>query len=202
MALVQSRQHKVYKTKWSHSCQPRWLWVSLDTLVQEGNYLSHARHTWQGDTPKIFAHLTKTAVSAEWDHPYIVSWGSSSLAIRGAKTLIKRPRRVEFTTLKGVTEAGSRPLLRQLSSTHQNDAPRHADLPWHQPPEALPFWSEDFICPAAHLALEILPCKMLTTPLPTVLSPGPAHWDLGLRFLILHWLLYVCYISLRLLACE
>ena len=37
MALVQSRE---YKTNWSHSCQPRWLPVSHDTLVQEGNYLS------------------------------------------------------------------------------------------------------------------------------------------------------------------
>ena len=45
MALVWSRQHKVYKTKQSHSCQPTWLPVSHDTLVQEGNHLSHTRHS-------------------------------------------------------------------------------------------------------------------------------------------------------------
>ena len=68
MTLVWSRQHKVYKTKWSHSCQPRRLPDSYDTLVQEGNYLSQSRHNWQGDTPKISAHVTRVAVSAERDH--------------------------------------------------------------------------------------------------------------------------------------
>ena len=33
IALVRSKQHKVYKTKWSHSCQPRGLPVRPDTLV-------------------------------------------------------------------------------------------------------------------------------------------------------------------------
>ena len=75
MSLVQSRQHKVYKTKWSLSCQPTRLPVSHGTLVQERN-LHHARHICQGDTPKISAHVTscadilsRTVVSAEWDHP-------------------------------------------------------------------------------------------------------------------------------------
>ena len=80
---------------------------------------------------------------------------------------------------QGVTEAGSRPLLRQPSSTHQRAAPRHTDLPWHQLMEAPPCWTEDFTCPAAHLAPEILPCKTLTIPLLPVLSPGPADWDSG-----------------------
>ena len=40
--------------------------ISHDTLVQEGNYLSHPRHIWQGDTPKIPAHMIKTSMSAEW----------------------------------------------------------------------------------------------------------------------------------------
>ena len=44
MVLVLSRQDKVCTTKWYHSCQPRWLPVSHNTLVQEGNYLSHTRH--------------------------------------------------------------------------------------------------------------------------------------------------------------
>ena len=60
----------------------------------------------QGGTPKIFAHMTRTAISAEQDHPQIGSCGSSPLTIRDAKTLIKRPTAVEYTTLKGVTEAG------------------------------------------------------------------------------------------------
>ena len=59
--------HKVHKTKWSHSYQPRQLPVSLDTLVPEENYLSHATHIWQGVTPKISAHVVRIAMSAEWD---------------------------------------------------------------------------------------------------------------------------------------
>ena len=55
LVLAQSREHKVRKTKWSHSCQPIWLPVSYDTLVQEGNYLSHA---WQGGVLKISVHVT------------------------------------------------------------------------------------------------------------------------------------------------
>ena len=69
MALVRSREHKVYKTKWNHSCQPRWLPVSQDTLVQEGTHLSHTRYVYQGGTPKISAHMTRTVTSAEQDHP-------------------------------------------------------------------------------------------------------------------------------------
>ena len=92
MALGQSREHKAYKTKWSHSCQPRWLPVSHHTLLKEGNYLSQSRHIWQGDSPKISAHMIRTAMSAEWDHPQIGPWGNSLLVSRGAKTLIKRPR--------------------------------------------------------------------------------------------------------------
>ena len=57
MALVLSKEHKVYEIKWSHSCQPRWLPIIHDTLVQEGNYLSQSRHIWQGDSPKISAHV-------------------------------------------------------------------------------------------------------------------------------------------------
>ena len=72
----------------------------------------------------------------------------------------------------------ARPLLRQPSFTHQSAAPRHAGLPWHRVPEALPCWMEDFTSPAAHLALEILPCKMLTTPLP---PPRAVSWTCGLR---------------------
>ena len=61
--------HKVHKTKWSHSYQPRQLPVSLDTLVQEGNYLSQSKHIWQEDIPKISAYSIKIAMSAEWNHP-------------------------------------------------------------------------------------------------------------------------------------
>ena len=171
MASVQSRQHKVYKTKWSHSCQPKWLSISHDTLVQEGNYLSQSRHIWQGNTPRVSAHVIRTATSAEQDHPWVGSSANFPLAIRSAKTFIKR---TEGRSAPLLVYAGSRTLLRQPSSTHQSVVPHHADLPWHRLPEALPCWTEDFVCPAAHLALETLPCKTLKTPLPTVLSSGPA----------------------------
>ena len=171
----------------------RWLPASHDTLVQEGNYLSHSRHIWQGDTPKISAHMVRTTMSAEWDHPQIDSWAKSPFGIKGAKTLIEKTQKGGAHHSQVVTEAGSRPLLRPLSSMHQSAAPRHSHLPWHQPPGALPRWTKDFICPAAHLALEILPCKMLMTPLPTLLSPGPADWDSGTGVHYLpHWLLCVC----------
>ena len=89
--LVGSRQHKVYKTIWSHSCQPRGLPVRPDTLIQEGNYLSHARHIWQGDTPKISAHGNRTASSAEQDHPQIGSWANYPLASGVPRQLSRDP---------------------------------------------------------------------------------------------------------------
>ena len=57
--------------------------------------------------------MTRTAVSAKQDHPQRGSRGNSPLASRGAKTLIKRPKRVEYTSPKGISEAGFSPLLRQ-----------------------------------------------------------------------------------------
>lgn len=42
--LVCSKLDKVCETEWYHSCQPRYLPVSHDTFVQEGNYFSHAKH--------------------------------------------------------------------------------------------------------------------------------------------------------------
>ena len=76
----------------------KWLSASHDTLVQEGTYLSQGRHIWQGDTLNISAHMIRIAVSAEQDHPQIGSWANSTLGITDAKTVIKRPRRVEYTT--------------------------------------------------------------------------------------------------------
>ena len=72
----------------------RWLPVSHDTLVQEGNYRRQSRHIWQGDTPKTAAHVIKRATSAERDQPHVGSWGNSPRGIRGDKTLTKRPRRL------------------------------------------------------------------------------------------------------------
>ena len=84
-------------------------------------------------------------MSVEVEYPRISPLGHAPLAIRGAKTLIKRPRGVEYTPLNGITEAGSRPLLRQPSSTHQDAVPRHADLLTAMLLEALPCWAEDFV---------------------------------------------------------
>ena len=202
MTLVWSRQHKEYKTKWSHSCQPRWPPVSHDTLVQEGNYLSQSRHIWQGDTPKISSHMIRTAASPEWDHPQLAP-GQIPNCHKGCQEINQETQKGGIHHFQGIAEADSRPLLRQLSSTHQSAAPCPADLPWLWLPEALPCWTEDFICPAAHLALAILPCKTVITPLLTVLSPGPTDLDSGT------WVHYsplialcVCYISFQLLECE
>ena len=70
-------------------------------------------------------------------------------------------------------------MLRQLSSTHQSAAPCHADLPWYWLLEALP----PGLGTSSALTLEILPCKMLTTPLPTMLSPRLADGDSGTQVL-------------------
>ena len=100
-------------------------------------------------------------------------------SIRGGKTLIKRSRGVEHETLKGVTD---RP------QTTAETADLHVLkcctlLCWSAPvlPEALPCWTENFVRLAADPAPEILPCKTLTAPLLTVLSPRPADWDSGTR---------------------
>lgn len=45
-------------------------------------------------------------------------------------------QRVVYMTLKSITEAASRLLLSQLSSTHQDGAPCHVDLTWHWLQEA------------------------------------------------------------------
>ncbi|XP_053785314.1 UPF0488 protein C8orf33 homolog isoform X2 [Desmodus rotundus] len=87
------------------------------------------------------------------------SWGNSPLASWGVKIFIEKTRKGGVHHFQGITEAGSRALRREPSSAHQRAAPRHADLRWHRLREALPCWAEDFTCPAAHLALETLPCK-------------------------------------------
>ena len=61
---------------------------------------SEQTHLARRYTKDISANMIRTAVTAEWDHPQIGSWGNSPLASRGAKTLIKRPKRVGYTTLK------------------------------------------------------------------------------------------------------
>ena len=85
-------------------------------------------------------HITRTDVSAEQDHPQISSWGNLLLAIGSSKTLIERPRGVEYMTPMGVTEEAFGPLLRPLSSTYQSAAPHHADVSWFRPQEALLYW--------------------------------------------------------------
>ena len=94
--------------------------------------------------------------------PPIGSWGDSTLATRAAKTFVRKTQKGRVHHFPGTTEAGSRPLLSQPSPTPQRAAPRHADLLWHRPPEALPCWTGGFACPAAHLAPETLPCRTLT----------------------------------------
>ena len=120
--------------------------------------------------------LSRTAMSAEWDHPLIGSWGNSPLSIRGAKTLIKRPRRVEYTTLKCITEADSRPLLRQwLPCTRVLLHITLASL-------GICHWR---ICSAGPKLFPLqpvrpaLPCKRLMAPLPMVLFSGPVGWGSG-----------------------
>ena len=123
MALVWSEQQKAYKTKWSHSCQPRWPPASHDTLVQEGNYLSQSKHIWQADTPMISAHLTRTAVSAERDHPQIRSWGNAHLPSGVTRHRSRYPEG-GVHLCQGVTEAGSRPLPRERSPHQGCSNPR------------------------------------------------------------------------------
>ena len=161
MALVWWRQHKVYKTKWSHSCQP----VSHDTLVQEGKlpkseqtHLAR-RHTWDICTCDQNRHVCRVGP------PIDTLLGKFPTCQQGGHDTYQETQKGGAHHCQGITEAGSRPLLRQPSSTHQSAAPWHADLPWHQLMEAPPCWTEDFAYPSAHLAPETLPCKILRTPL-------------------------------------
>ena len=72
----------------------------------------------------------------------------------------------------------------------------------HWLPEALPCWTGDFTCLAAHLALEIIPCETLTAPFLTVLAPGPADWEAGLlsssSLVWCHYWLFLISIVIRL----
>ena len=99
MALVQSRQHKAYKAEWRHSCQPGCLPVSHDTLVQEGNYLSHTTHLARRHTQNICTHNQSSHVCRA-GHQQIGSCANSTFGIRGAKTFIKKTQQVEYTTFK------------------------------------------------------------------------------------------------------
>ena len=163
------------------------------------------RHISQGDTPKIYAHVIRTAMSAEWD-PHREAPGEVPHLPAGVpRHLSKRLGRVEYTTFKvfrGITEAGCRPLLRQPSSTDQSAALRHADFPWHQPPEALPCWTEDFICPAPTWFRRSFLARRWQLHCPSCCPPDLQIETLGLRFTISHWLLCICVVSLRLLECE
>ena len=129
------------------------------------------------------------------------------LATRAAKTFFRKTQKGRVHHFPGTTEAGSRPLLSQPSPTPQRAAPRHADILWHWPPEALPCWMGGFACPAAHLAPETLPCRTLTTPLPTVPSPGPADRDSGTRVCYPPWMavgvcVCVCVCEMFPLGCQ
>ena len=101
------------------------------------------------------------------------------MTYQGSQDIYPETQRVEYATLKGVS-GDFRPLLRQLSSTHQDVAPRLTDLPMTMEPEALPCWTEDGVCPAAHLAPKILLCKTLMAPL----FPDLQTETLGLGFVI------------------
>ena len=111
---------------------------------------------WPSGTPKIPAHVVGAAVSMGWDPPQMGAGANSSPGIRGAKTFARNTQKGGGPHFPGITEAGSRPLPREPSPTPQRAAPCHADLTGHRAPEALPRWTGDFACPAAHLAPEVL----------------------------------------------
>ena len=128
--------------------------------------LPKSEQTHQAEAHLRYLHTWPEQPSLQNGNTHRGSWAHSPLTVKG--TLIKRPRRVEYSTFQGITEAGSRPLLIQPSSIHQSAASCHADLPSHRPLEALPSWTKDRDCPAAHLALDILPGETLKLPC----SPG------------------------------
>lgn len=101
----------------------------------------------------ISVHMNRRAVSTGKDHPETGSYENSPLTIRGPKMLIKRPRGMEYTTLKGVTEVDFRSLPGQLSSTYQGVAPHYADVLTAVLPEILLWWTKNFLCPVAVCAL-------------------------------------------------
>ena len=116
---------------------------AMTTLVQEGSHLNYARHIWHGGRPKIPAHVVRTAGSTERDHPQKAPGDSPHLPSGVPRHLSRDPE-------GGVHHfQGSRPLLRQLSSTpewcgaaleqHWSTAPAvvWSSPPWHWPPSSL-----------------------------------------------------------------
>ena len=174
MALVRSREHKVYKTKWNHSCQLRWLPVSHNTLVQEGNYLSYTKYIWQGDTPKISTTHDQNSHVCQAGPSRDSLLEKCPTCHQGYQDTYEKTQKGGVHHSQDITEAGSRPLQTQLSSTRQNAAPRHVHLPWHWPPEALPCWTEDFVCPAVHPGSGDPSLQHADNSLAPVLSPEPA----------------------------
>lgn len=159
--------------------------------VQEGNYLSHA---WQGGVFQIHARVTWTDTSVEVEYPRISPPGIPWQLIKDLKTLIKRLRRVEYMTLKGIRSGDLTLLPRQLSSTHQDGffdccAARGSAL-LDQGIRLPCCWQGSVrICLARHWQLLCPPCCLLV----------PLAETLGLGFGTPHWLL--CYIPPRLLEC-
>ena len=86
-----------------------------------------------GQAPGEIPHMPAGGSSRTAMYPLTGSWANSPLGIRGIKVFIEKTQKAGVHHFQGITEAGSRPLLRQPSSTHTSAAPRHAGRPWRSP---------------------------------------------------------------------
>ena len=153
MVLVWSRQDKIFKTKWHHSCQIRWLPVSYDTLVQEGDYL---RHAWQGGVFRISAHVTWADKSVEVEYPRISPLGIPQQLIKGLN--------IYQDTQKGGLhghQGYNWGRLQTTADTANPHTPRGCStLCWSSDCPAArgsALLDQNFVCPTANPALQVLP---------------------------------------------
>ena len=147
-----------------------WHFDSGEKLPMSETHLAK-RHTWDICTCNYNSHVCRVGP------PRDRTLGKVPTCHQGCQDTYQETQKWGVHHFQSMTESGSRPLLREPSSTHHSAAPLPCWSPLASATGGSASWTEDFICPTVHLALEILPCKTLTTSLPTLLSPGRADWE-------------------------
>ena len=171
-------------------------------MVPEGDSLSQSRHVCK----ETYLPMCQSSRVCRAGPPTDGLPSKVPTCQQGSQDIYQETQKGGVPRFPGVTEAGSRPLMRQPSSTHQRAAPCHAGLPWHQPPGALPAGRRT--SPAllsAWLRRSFLIGRWRLPCPPPCCLPDLQTETLGLGFTIPHGLLCVrvCVLcSLRLSECE
>ena len=103
-------------------------------MVPEGDSLSQSRHVCK----ETYLPMCQSSRVCRAGPPTDGLPSKVPTCQQGSQDIYQETQKGGVPRFPGVTEAGSRPLRRQLSSTCQRAAPHHAGLPWHRPLGALP----------------------------------------------------------------